>query len=64
MEGVRGQRRRVSGGEKVPTCAGSRLGPRLASEAGGGAPKEAAGREESRAVLGDVGRVGGDGVVG
>lgn len=45
-------------------CAGSRLGPRLAPEAGGGAPKEAAGREESRAVLGDVWWVGGDGVVG
>lgn len=64
MEGAGGQGGRVSGGEKVPTCAGSRLGPRLAPEAGGGAPKEAAGREESRAVLGDVWWVGGDGVVG
>lgn len=45
-------------------CAGPRLGPRLASEAGGGAPQQAAGREESGAVFGDVGRVGGDGVVG
>lgn len=49
--------------EKAPTCAGSRLGPRLASEAGGGAPQQAAGREESGAVFGDVGRVRGDGVM-
>lgn len=60
----RGARGKVSGGEKAPTCAGPRLGPRLASEAGGGAPQQAAGREESGAVFGDVGRVGGDGVVG
>lgn len=51
-------------GEQAPTCAGSRLGPGLAPEAGGGAPQQAAGGEESGAVFRDVGRVGSDGVVG
>lgn len=45
-------------------CAGSSFGPRLTSEAGRGAAQQAAGREESGAVLGHVGRVGGDGMVG
>lgn len=48
----------------LPACAGSRLGPGLAPEAGGGAPQQAAGGEESGAVFRDVGRVGSDGVVG
>lgn len=44
-------------------CAGSGLRPGLAPEAGGRAPQQAAGGEESGAVFRNVGRVGGDGVV-
>lgn len=59
-----GRRRKGPRGELAPTCAGPGLGPGLASEAGGGATQQTAGGEESGAVLGHVGRVGGDGVVG
>lgn len=44
-------------------CAGSCLGPRLAPKAGGRAPQQAAGGEESGAVFRDIRWVGGDGVV-
>lgn len=48
----------------LPACAGSCLGPRLTSEPGRGSSQQAAGWEESRAVLGHIGRIGGNGVVG
>lgn len=56
------------GGPAVHTlpafCTGSRLGPRFTSEPGRGSSQQAAGWEESGAVLGHVGRIGSNGVVG